>query len=103
MMNDFVRSYIKFKIKRLSELASFFFNGYNEELINKWLNSYLHKIGNETITSVNGFNYVSGYKFKVPATSSEKIIFYKADRTKDYTYPIVNSSSIVNVSVQTAK
>lgn len=66
-------------------------------------NSYLHKIGNETITSVNGFNYVSGYKFKIPATSSEKIIFYKADRTQDYTYPIVNSSSIVNVGVQTAK
>ena len=67
-------------------------------------NSYLHKIsGSETTTTVDGFTYVTGYKFKVPATSSEKIIFYKADRTKDYTYPIVNSNSIVNVSVQTAK
>lgn len=67
-------------------------------------NSYLHRLnGSEVTKTVNGYTYVAGYQFKVPATSSEKIIFYKADRTKDYTYPIVNSVSVVEVDALTAK
>lgn len=62
MMNDFVRSYIKFKIKRLSELASFFFNGYNEELINKWLASYFE-------------TYTNTYYYNILATLDDAEIF----------------------------
>lgn len=66
--------------------------------------SYLHRVsGSETTKKINNFNYVTGYQFKIPATSSEKIIFYKADRTKNYTYPIVNSNSIVNVNIELAE
>lgn len=66
-------------------------------------NTYIHRLsGSERTRSVNGYNYVYEYKFKVPATSSEKVIFYKADYINDYTYPIINSNSIVNVSVRTA-
>lgn len=60
-------------------------------------NAYLKRIGNVTTTNVNGYRYVSSFTFKVGATTSEKIIFYKADRTFDYTYPIVNETSIIDV------
>ena len=65
--------------------------------------SYLHRIsGSEGTTSVGGFNYVNKYSFKVNATSSEKILFYKADKSKNYTYPIVNSTSIIKVTTELA-
>ena len=54
MINDFVRSYIRFKIKRLSEFASFFFNGYNDELIIKWLGSYF-----DTYTNTYYYNILA--------------------------------------------
>ena len=41
--------------------------------------------------------------FKLEATSSQKIIFYKYDVTKDYTYPIVNEQAIIGVDVIMAK
>lgn len=66
--------------------------------------SYLHRVsGSERTKQVNNFNYVTGYQFKIPATSSEKIIFYKADRTKNYTYPIVNNNPIINVNIELAE
>ena len=49
MMNDFVRSYIKFKIKRLSELASFFFNGYNEEFNESTINEVIEQSSNNQV------------------------------------------------------
>ena len=63
--------------------------------------NYKRRIGNEEVQRINNSNYISGFKFKVGATSSEKIKFYKNDITKDYTYPVVNSSSIIKVSVKT--
>ena len=62
-------------------------------------NAYLNRIGNVTTTNVDGHQYVSSFTFKVGATTSEKIIFYKADRTLNYTYPIVNETSIVDVDI----
>lgn len=52
--------------------------------------------------TINGFQYVSGFSFKVNASSSSAINFYKDDITQNYTYPIVNNSSIINVTVQLA-
>lgn len=67
------------------------------------VNSYLHRIDNSEKTDViDNYEYISEYKFKVPATSSEKILFYKSDKKKDYTYPEVNSSSIIDVDVELA-
>lgn len=65
--------------------------------------SYLHGSNVTKITNPNdGFEYVNGYQFKIAATSSEKIIFYKANRGNNYTYPIVNNTSIVDVKVELA-
>ena len=52
--------------------------------------------------TIGGFQYVSQFSFKVNASSSNSIIFYKDDITQNYTYPIVNNSSIIQVSVQKA-
>lgn len=50
---------------------------------------------NETIDSVE---YLNEFSFKMDALSSETISFYKLNVSKDYTYPIVNPSSIITVS-----
>jgi len=52
--------------------------------------------------TINGYRYVSKFSFKVNASSSNAIIFYKEDVTQNYTYPIVNPSSIISVSVRKA-
>lgn len=59
---------------------------------------YLKK---ESITTINidGFNYINSITFKMDSESSEVIKFYKADTTEDYTYPITNTSSIIDFSI----
>ena len=52
--------------------------------------------------TIGGYQYVSKFSFKVNASSSNSIIFYKDDPTDNFTYPIVNNSSIITVSVQKA-
>ena len=52
--------------------------------------------------TIDGYRYVSKFSFKVNAASSNTIIFYKDDITRNYTYPVVNNSSIITVSVVTA-
>lgn len=61
---------------------------------------FLHRLSNnyEEVT-IDGFQYVSKFSFKVNASSSSSIIFYKDDISKNYTYPIVNNDSIITVSV----
>lgn len=66
--------------------------------------NYLDRIPNsEQTESINNFNYVNEFSFKMTASSSEKVMFYKADPTKNYTYPITNENSIVTVMVETAE
>ncbi len=64
-------------------------------------NSYLHLIENSQSTTslTDGYEYVQSYTFLLDATSSEKILFYKNDISNDYTYPVVNDSSIIDVNV----
>lgn len=63
--------------------------------------SYLHRLNSDYYeTTIDGYQWVSGFSFKVNASSSSSIIFYKDDITEDYTYPIVNSTSAIQVSVQ---
>ena len=61
-------------------------------------NAYKNKISSTTRIR-NGYNYVDSLTFKINATSAESIIFYKTDKTENFTYPIINQTSVVNVSV----
>ena len=53
---------------------------------------------NITTQVINGYNYVNSISFKIDALSSKMIKYYKIDTTQNYTYPIVNNSSIIGVS-----
>lgn len=55
---------------------------------------------NVTTTTIDGTNYINGLTFKVEPISSAVVRFYKRDVSQNYTYPIVNSTSIINVSTQ---
>lgn len=67
-------------------------------------NPYHNKLSaSEKLETIDGYQYISGFSFKIPAISSEKIIFYKEDITADYTYPLVNNTSIIEVKVETAQ
>lgn len=57
--------------------------------------SYLRKTASTT-TTINGHDYINNYSFKLDALSSETIKFYKSNVSNDYTYPIVNSTSIIS-------
>lgn len=64
--------------------------------------TYLDKLPtNYQETYINGYRYVKKYSFKIDASSNTKIIFYKETLSNNYTYPIVNNSSIINVDVVT--
>ena len=66
--------------------------------------SYINRIsGSDSFVTINNFNYVSSYSFKVDANSSKQILFYKEDISKNYTYPIINNTSIIDLNVLTAK
>ena len=66
--------------------------------------NYLHRIENsEKKEQIDGFDYINEFTFKMDASSSEKIMFYKSDPEKNYTYPIVNNTPIVTVTVETAE
>lgn len=65
--------------------------------------SYINRLPtNYEEVTIDGFKWVSKFSFKVNASSSNTILFYKDDIKKNYTYPIVNSESIIKVSVELA-
>lgn len=65
--------------------------------------NYVHRIPNsENTENVNGYAYINEFSFKMDASSSEKIMFYKQNPKENYTYPIINEKSIITVSVKTA-
>lgn len=47
---------------------------------------------------INGKEYISEITFSVEAITSTAVRFYKADKTRNYTYPIVNSNSVITVT-----
>ena len=51
-----------------------------------------------TTTQIGGYDYVNSISFRINLESSEIVKFYKADTSQNYTYPIVNDSSIVSFS-----
>lgn len=64
---------------------------------------YLNRLStNYQEITMDTFQYVSKFSFKMNASSSNDLIFYKDDPTEDYTYPITNPTSVVSVTVNTA-
>lgn len=49
-------------------------------------------------TTIGGKTYINGMTFKIPASSSTKVRFYKLIPSNNYTYPIVNSSPIITLT-----
>ena len=68
----------------------------NVNYTNRYLNS-------EKIEKIDDYDYIKGFTFDVSANSSQKIIFYKVDPSNNYSYPIVNDESIIDVDVVTAE
>lgn len=58
-------------------------------------NTVFLKAEKYTTREIDGYSYVNSISFRMPLTSSEVVKFYKANANHDYTYPIVNSSSVV--------
>jgi hypothetical protein len=54
----------------------------------------------ETTTTINNIQYINSLTFKVDALSSTSIRFYKVNKSNNYTYPVTNSTSIVNFSAE---
>jgi hypothetical protein len=52
-----------------------------------------------TSTTINGTSYVNSLSFTIDPLSTKTIKFYKKNNALDYTYPIVNNSSIVTVNI----
>ena len=57
--------------------------------------SYLIKT-NETTSLLEGNSYINGYTFKMEAISSQMVRFYKVNPLNNYTYPLVNETSVIN-------
>lgn len=49
---------------------------------------------------IDGVSYINEITFNMNAMSSQEIRFYKLDYTKNYTYPIVNPTSIIGFSAR---
>ena len=67
----------------------------NKYFINRLSSNYYEE-------TIDGYQWVSGFSFKMNASSSSAINFYKNDITHNYTYPIVNDTSAIQVTVQLA-
>ena len=62
--------------------------------------NYLNKISTDTEVLDDSFVYVNKLVFGVGAESSAMVKFYKMDVTQDYTFPIVNNTSIVTFTAE---
>ena len=69
----------------------------NVVLLDMTNTNYLNAI-NTTTKKIGNSNYINSITFKVDPISSATVRFYKVDVSKDYTYPIVNSKSIINIT-----
>lgn len=52
----------------------------------------------QTTTVIDGYNYVNSFSFKLEPISSVIVRFYKKNSALNYTYPVVNPTSIVTVT-----
>lgn len=59
--------------------------------------AYLRAI-DQTTTTIDGYQYINSLTFNIDPISSEIVKFYKVDATRNYTYPIVNPTPIIQFS-----
>ena len=71
----------------------------NEILIDITNENY-QKATNVTTTMIDQKSYINSITLPIDAISSADIRFYKKDTSKDYTYPNVNSESVVEVTTK---
>lgn len=69
-------------------------------LLDMTSHAYLNRYTIGTTTMDDGYEYVNDIIFGIDALSSYIVKFYKVDDSIDYTYPLVNDSSIVTVSFE---
>ena len=69
----------------------------NYVLLDLTSSSYL-KASDYTTIKIDGYDYVNSISFDMDAISSEVVKFYKVDASLDYTYPIINSDSVIDFS-----
>jgi len=68
------------------------------EILYDNVSSISNDIISSGVTTIGGYDYIDELSFKIDAISSMIVRFYKIDATNDYTYPIVNPTSIVTVT-----
>lgn len=68
-----------------------------EILLDMTDNTFVNGISNTT-TTIDEKVYINSIEFKIDALSSKKVRFYKVDETMDYTYPIVNTEPVINLT-----
>lgn len=69
----------------------------NDILIDLTSESY-QKASQVTTTQINGKTYINSITLSIDAISSVDLRFYKADDSKDYTYPNFDNYSVVTVT-----
>lgn len=84
------------KEKCYSAMVTLEFNP-NEVLLDMTNTNYLNAIEVLT-TQIGNSNYINSITFKVAPISSTVVRFYKINVSKDYTYPIVNTTSIIELT-----
>jgi hypothetical protein len=72
----------------------------NYVLLDMTSHAYLNNYSVGTKVLDDNYEYVNDITFGVDALSSYTVRFYKIDDSIDYTYPLVNESSIVTVSFE---
>ena len=90
------------KDKCFSAIVTVKFNP-KEVLLDMTDDAYINRLSTDyEETTIDGYKWVSKFSFKINASSSNTILFYKDDVKKDYTFPVVNNKSIIDVDVKLA-
>lgn len=91
MNSDFIRSFIKYKIRRLSEYASFFFMDYDQELMGTCLRTYFETYTNTYFYHVLGtLDEADDFGFSTIQAEFEGIKEELLDEYKDLEFVIPN-------------
>ena len=61
---------------------------------------YINRDESKTVTTtINGKQYVNKIVFDLPAETTRYVKFYKVDKTQNYTYPGVQETSPIEVTI----
>ncbi len=69
----------------------------NEVILDLTSSAYLNK-ESYTVTTIDGYEYINSISFRINLEASEVVKFYKANTQENYTYPLVNDTSVVSFS-----